>query len=452
MSESADELLELLDRLVAQARPGEGLEAYAVDETETTVTAHGGDVESLSSARTRGVGLRIVDAGRVGYAWTADLGERALAETLAAARDNATVGTPDEANVLAEPGPITPLADLYDPAFATTAPGDKVDLALRLEAAARAADPRVAGVDTARYGDGDATVAIASSAGARAAYRRCDAYVLVEVLAETDGATTSAYGLDLARVPASLDVEAAAAEAAERALRLLGGRKPPSGRVPIVMDPFASASLLGVVAGALSAEAVQKGRSLFAGRVGERVGSDAVTLIDDGRLDGAPASRPFDGEGTPSGRTTLIAGGVLQGWLHNVYTATKDGTRSTGNASRAGYASPPTVAPTNLFLAPGDSDQAALLARAGDGFYCQQVLGVHSGANPISGDFSVGAAGVMIRDGAFAEPVREATIAGTIPEILSGLIAVGSDLRFLPFGGGMGGVSLLIEGMTLAGA
>src|SRR5690606_24275651 len=130
----------------------------------------------------------------------------------------------------------------------------------------------------------------------------------------------------------------------------------------------------------------------------------------------------------------------------------KDGTRSTGNASRAGYASPPTVAPTNLFLAPGDSHQAALLARAGDGFYCQQVLGVHSGANPISGDFSVGAAGVMIRDGAFAEPVREATIAGTIPEILSGLVAVGSDLRFLPSGRGIGVASLLIDGMTVAGA
>src|SRR5690606_31470136 len=267
MSGSAEELLGLLDRLVAQARAGEGLEAYAVDETQTTVTAHGGEVESLSSARTRGVGVRIIDGGRVGYAWTADLSEAALAETLAAARENATVGTPDDANRLADPGAVVPLEGLYDPAFAATAPGDKVDLALRGGAAGRAADPPVAGIATARDGDGDATVAIAATAGIRAAYRRCDAYVLVEVLAEADGATTSAYGLDLARVPTALDVEAAAAEAAERALRLLGGRKPPSGRVPIVMDPFASASLLGVVAGALSAEAVQKGRSLFAGKV-----------------------------------------------------------------------------------------------------------------------------------------------------------------------------------------
>ncbi len=445
------ELLAVLDRVVERARGGEAVEAYGVDETETTVKAYGGEVESLSSARTRGAGVRVLDGSRVGYAYTADLGDEALAEALDDARANASVATPDEANVLPAPEPVEGLPGLYDDDFAAAAPQDKVDLALALEAAARQGK-RVKGVDSAQYADSVATVAVSSTTGLRGGYRRCDAFVLVEVLAEHDGQTTSAYGLDFARLPGGLDVEAAAEEARTRATRLLGGRKPASAKLPIVLDPFATASLLGVLAAALNAEAVQKGRSLFTGRLGERVGPDWLTLVDDGRLEHGPASAPWDGEGVPSGRTALVEAGVLTGWLHNTYSATRDGTRSTGNASRAGFKSPPGVSPTNLFFVPGDEPPEALLRRAGTGFYCQQVLGVHSGANPVTGDFSVGAAGLMVRDGAFAEPVREATIAGTLPDMLAGIAALGSDLRFLPFGGGMGGLTLLLEGMTLGGA
>lgn len=447
-----DDLQELLDRVVEGAQASEAVEAFGIDETETTVKAYDGEVESLSSARTRGVGIRLIAGGRVGYAYTADTSPLALAETLTEARVNASVASPDEANVLPVPGPVEPLErELWDPAFAEVSPAQKVELALRLEAAARPGGD-IKGVDSALYGDTDATVAIASTTGVRGAYRRCDAYVVVEVLAERDGFTTSAYGLQMGRLGTALDVDAAAGEAVERALRILGGRKPASAGLPVLLDPYATASFLGVLASALTAEAVQKGRSLFAERVGERIGPDHLSLLDDGRLSEGPATSPWDGEGVASGRTPLIADGVLQGWLHNVYTAAKDGVAPTGNASRSGFKAAPGISPTNLFFQPGTEDRDALLRRAGTGFYCQQVLGVHSGANAISGDFSVGAAGVMVRDGEFAEPVREATIAGTIPEMLANLVGVGSDLRFLPFGGGMGGMTLLVDGMTLAGA
>ena len=450
MSGQNDDLLGLLDAVVARATGSESVEAFGIDETDTSIKAYDGQVESLSSARTRGVGVRVIAGGGVGYAYTADTSEEALAETLEEARVNAAVATPDEANVLPQPATVEDIPELYSPAFADVTAEEKVELALQLEAAARRPD-RIRGVDSAMYGDSDATVAIASTTGVRGLFRRCDAYVGVEVLAEADGATTAAYGLDMARVASELDVEAAAAEAVERALRILGGRKPTSGALPVILDPYATASFLGVVAGALTADAVQKGRSLFAGKLGETVGPAHVSLIDDGRRTDGPAASPWDGEGTPSGRTSLIDGGVLTAWLHNAYTAAKDSTASTGNASRAGFKAPPGISPTNLFLQPGTLDRDALLAQAGTAFYCQQVLGVHSGANPISGEFSVGAAGVMVRDGVFAEPVREATIASTVPEMLRNIVAVGSDLRFLPFGGGMGGTTLLIEGMTLAG-
>lgn len=446
-----DDLLTLLDGIIERARAGEAVEAVGIDETETDVRAHGGAVESLSSARTRGVGIRVIADARVGYAYTADLSEAMLSATLDEARANASVATPDEANLLPQGGDLPEMPELYDPAFAEVATEDKVDLALRLEAAARTGQ-RIKGVDSARYGDSDRLAAIRSTTGLRGAYRRADAYVAVEALAEADGATTSAYGLDVARLPGDLDVEAAAAEAAQRAARLLGGRKPAGARIPILLDPFATASLLGVLAAGLVAEAVQKGRSLFADKVGERLGGAHLSLVDDGRLAEGLAAAPWDGEGVPTGRTRLIEDGVLARFLHNTHTAAKDGVASTGNASRAGFASPPGVSPTNLFFEPGPDDQEALLAQAGSAFYCQQILGVHSGANPVTGDVSVGAAGLMVRDGAFAEPVREASIAGTIPGMLDGLVAVGSDLRFLPVGGGMGGATVLVEGMTLSGA
>jgi len=449
---SADELLPLLDRIAAQAGPDEGIEAFEVDEVETVVRAHDGALESLSSARRRGIGIRVVTEQRVGYCYTVDLDERMLDTALAEARDNATVGTPDAGNVLAEPVASPPMDEtqLYDAAIEDTTPQEKVAAAIDLERAARDG-VEIRGTDSATYGDGVRTAAIVSSTGVRATYRRSDAYVMVEALAGRNGSTTSAYGLSMGRSLAGVDIAAAAEEAKLRATRLLGGRTPSSARLPIVFDPFVTASFLGVVAGGLTADAVQRGRSLFAGRVGERLAPEFVELVDDGRHPTGPASAPWDGEGTPTQRTVLLDGGVLQGFLYDVPTATRDRTASTGNASRGSYASPPALSPTNFYLAPGQTSPDDLIAGLDTAFYCQQVMGLHSGANPISGDFSVGAVGVMIRSGQFAEPVREATIAGTIPQMLERIAAVGDDLRFLPFGGAMGGVTLVIDGMTLAG-
>jgi PmbA protein len=449
---SADELLPLLDRIAAQAGPDEGVEAFGVDEIETVVKAHDGALESLSSARRRGIGIRVVTDQRVGYCYTVDLDEGVLDAALAEARENATVGTHDVGNVLADPAASAPMDEdqLYDATIESTTPQQKVAAAIALERTARDG-AEITGTDSAQYGDGVRTAAIVSSTGVRATYRRSDAYVMVEALAGRNGSTTSAYGLSMGRSVADLDIAAAAEEAKLRAARLLGGRTPTSARLPIVFDPFVTASFLGVVAGGLTADAVQRGRSLFAERVGDRLAPEFVELVDDGRHPAGPASAPWDGEGTPTQRTVLLEGGVLQGFLYDVPTATRDQTASTGNASRGSYASPPALSPTNFYLAPGETSPDDLIAGLDTAFYCQQVMGLHSGANPITGDFSVGAAGVMIRNGQFAEPVREATIAGTIPSMLERIAAVGNDLRFLPFGGAMGGVTLVVDGMTLAG-
>jgi PmbA protein len=231
---------------------------------------------------------------------------------------------------------------------------------------------------------------------------------------------------------------------------MLGATKPGTSKVPVVLDPFAASNFLGVLAGALNAENVLKGRSLFASMVGEQVGAEPFTLVDDGRNLAGPAASPFDGEGVPSGRTELFTAGTLNGFLHDTYTAARagDGQRSTGNARRGGYKSAPGVGTSNFYVESGPVSFDELLRRADGGVLIQDVSGVHSGANPISGEFSVGATGLRISAGALGEPLREMTIASTLPEMLRGVAAVGDDLRFFS---SVGTPSILIAEMTLAG-
>jgi PmbA protein len=232
---------------------------------------------------------------------------------------------------------------------------------------------------------------------------------------------------------------------------MLGAKKPATERLPVILDPWAASSFLGVLAGSLSAEEVQKGRSLLADRVGEDVGSTLLSLVDDGRLPDGPASSPFDDEGVPTTRTVLVERGVLRGFLHNTETARREGTASTGNARRSSYRGVPGVSPSNLVVEAGSASPEDLLARAGRAVYVQDVSGVHSGANPVSGEFSVGATGLRVENGRLGEPLREMTVASTLLDMLTAVTAVGSDLRFFPGGGAIGTPTLLVGEMTIAG-
>ena len=308
-------------------------------------------------------------------------------------------------------------------------------------------DPRVTKIDEAQVGDAVSRVAIASTTGVEAEYRRTDAWCLAVTLAVEGDETQTGFSYRIARGLDELDWEAVADEAVERGGRMLGAAKPATVRVPVVLDQFAAMSFLGVLAGALSADAVQKGRSLFANLVGEPVGSGLFTLVDDGTNVAGPGAAPFDDEGVPSGRTELFTKGVLNGFLHDAYTAHKGGTTSTGNGKR-GYRSPPSVGTSNFYLDSGETPRDELLLRAEGGVLIQDVSGVHSGANPISGEFSVGATGLRIAGGALGEPLREMTIASTLPEMLKSITGVGDDLRFFS---SVGTPSVLIGEMTLAG-
>jgi PmbA protein len=451
--ETTEDLVDLARLVVDHAESGEEVEAFAVRSTETQIEALNGQVDALSSAVTRGVGVRVVVDGRQGYASTAVVTKEGLNEALAEARSNAAVATPDEANGLPDEQPPADVGDLTRPGLAATPVEDKIRLALDVERIARETSPEVRGVDAAAYGDTLIEAALVSTRGLERTLARTDAWAYVFALASRDGETQTGLGVTIGRAPDELDVEAAGREGASRAVRLLGSKKPESRKVPVVLDPYAAAQFLGVLSGALSAEAVLKGRSLFADRLGDEVAASGLHLIDDGLRPDGPATAPWDGEGVPQQRTAIIDDGRLASYLHNTWTARRTGgdARSTGNASRGSFRSSPGVAPTNIYLEPGNLSASEVIARAGDGVYVQDVAGIHSGANPISGDFSVGVTGLAIRGGELAEPFREATAASTILEILRSIDEVGSDLRFYPFGGALGGSTVLVTEMSVAG-
>jgi PmbA protein len=441
------DLGDLCRAAVEAAEDGEAVEAYAEESRRTEASALRGEVEGLEFAESRGVGVRVVRDARLGYAWAADPDADQVREIVRRARENAALAGPDEHHVLPDPAPWTPIPELFRDASARIPPEQKTKLALDLEARAIARDPRVTKIDEAQVGDAVSRVAIASTTGIEAEYARTDAWCLVVTLAVDGDETQTGFSFRIARGLDELDWEDVADEAVERGVRMLGAAKPPTARVPVVLDPFAAISFLGVLAGALSADAVQKGRSLFANLVGERVGADLFTLVDDGTTIEGPGASPFDDEGVPSGRTELFTDGVLNGFLHDTYTAHKGGTASTGNGKR-GFRTPPAVGASNFYLDAGSSSRDELLRIAEGGVLIQDVSGVHSGANPISGEFSVGATGLRIAGGELGEPLREMTIASTLPDMLQAITGVGDDLRFFS---SVGTPSVLIGEMTLAG-
>ena len=441
------DLGDLCRAAVDASESGEAVEAYAEETRRTEASALRGEVEGLEFSESRGVGVRVIRESRLGYAWAADPDADEVRDIVRRARENSALAAVDEHNVLPGPASWTSIPEMFREASAAVPTEEKTRLALDLEARATSRDPRVTKIDEAQVGDAVSRVAIASTTGVEAEYGRTDAWCLAVTLAVEGDETQTGFSYRIARGLDELDWEALADEAVERGARMLGAAKPATVRVPVVLDQFAAMSFLGVLAGALSADAVQKGRSLFANLVGEQVGSELFTLVDDGTNVEGPGAAPFDDEGVPSGRTELFTKGVLNGFLHNAYTAHKGETTSTGNGKR-GYRSPPGVGTSNFYLDEGDTPRDELLSRAEGGVLIQDVSGVHSGANPISGEFSVGATGLRIAGGALGEPLREMTIASTLPEMLKAIAGVGDDLRFFS---SVGTPSVLIGEMTLAG-
>ncbi len=444
-----EDLCELADPLVADAAPGEAIEVALARGSSTTVKVHAGEVESFTSAGSGGAGVRVVRDGRVGFASCGSLETGVLAEALAEARDNGRFAQADEHNGIAEPDGVAVVDHgLWNDAVISIDAARRIELALSLERLVMDADDRVTAARTTTYGDGWSQSAVVSSAGIRVASEETDASVATQPLASDGSETQIGWGYDVARDPDELDLARVATEAVERATKLLGAERPPSARMTILLEPRMAVTLLGLVAGMLSGDAVAKGRSPFADRLGERIASPLVGLLDDPTRSESMGASHFDGEGLACRANPLVTAGVLEEFLHDSTSARRAGTSSTGSAVRS-VRGIPSPGAQRLVMTPGATNAADLLGGIEAGIAVESFSGLHSGVNPVSGDFSVGANGLMIRNGQWAEPVQEMTLASTLQRLLMDISAIGDDFEWLP--SGAGGASMRIDGVSVSG-
>ncbi len=451
---SEGDLVELAARLAERARAGEHLEIAAGRGLSTTVKAYDGEVESFTSAESFGVGIRVLierDGGlSQGFAHAGSFDPDVLEETLQEARDNATFAEPDPFAGLATPDGRVPVhQDLWRGELLGTSTEAKIDLALQLERATRSAHAAVKGVRSASYGDSAGEMALVSTAGIRAYGRSTSCWLSVSCMAGDENETHTGYGVAVGREPGSLDVSAVAEEAVTQAVRLIGARQVPSQRLALVLEPKLAATVLAIIGSMLCGDAVVKGRSPFADRLGQAIAAPLLSLADDPTDARSLGADAYDGEGLACRRNVLITDGVLSSFLHNSYTGRRAGTNSTASAVR-GSRSLPGVGPQALAVVPGATSYEQLLAGVDHGILVQSMAGLHSGVNTTSGDFSVGAEGLMIRHGALAEPVREVTIASTLPRLLLDLVGVASEITWLP--DGSGSAALVFGEVALSGS
>jgi len=443
---------ELAAHLLEKARACGATDADVVvaDGANFSVQVRLSAVDRLTKAREKRLGLRVFFGKRSASASTSDFSkdslDRLVSETCAlaaavAADEHSGLPAPDE---LA--GRDLPALDLYDPTELDTE--TQIALARRAEAAAMALDPRITNSEGADFNSSSGRVILGNTRGFLGEYRSSSFSVSVTPIAMgPDGQGMQRdFWYAVGRKYAGLESpESVGQEAARRTVRRLGARKIVTQRVPIVFDPETAASLLSNLCSAVSGSAVYKGASFLIGQLGKRLAPERVTVYDDGLLVGGLGSRPFDGEGLPTRKTTVVEKGILKNYLLDTYSARKLGLTSTGNAARS-VGDSPSVGPTNFYLLPGDRDPKEIIASVKQGLYVTELIGF--GINMATGDYSRGAAGLWIENGELAYPVEEITIAGNLKQMFADIEMVGNDLVFR---GRIASPTIKISNMTVAG-
>ena len=431
-------------------------EAVAREGDEFSVNVRMGEVETLKESGSRGLGLRVFLGTRSASTSTSDLTAGGVRQLVEGALALAKVTEEDEFSGLpetAEFGSLTDDLHLFDEDVYSLSGPERIEWARRAEAAALKADARITNSDGGSFDAATGRKVLANSRGFLGSYRTSYAGVSAAPLAvdvngtmQRDGWWSGARRLSDLESP-----EAIGKEAARRTLRRLGARRVATQRVPIVFAPEVARSLIGSIFEAASGDSIWRSASFLAGRLGVQIAAPALTIIDDNFMllptgMGGFGSSPFDGEGLPSRRTVVVENGILCNYLLNTYSARKLGMKSTHNASR-GLAGTPGIGCGNLYLEPGTQTPEQIIDDVPGGLYVTSLMGF--GVNTVTGDYSRGATGLWIENGALTHAVEEVTIAGNLADMLKNVTAIGNDLEFR---GSVASPTLRIDGMTIAGA
>lgn len=441
----------VLERL--RRRGAEAADVCYAESDSLEARVRGEEIDFVKQAHERTLGIRAFAPGPAGLrsaiTSTSDLDpetlERMVDETLALAQ--ATAADPDAGlpgGGYASEWPNLELSHAADRSVSVEA---RIEDARAAERAARAFDPRIVNSEGSSVGSEHSRFAYGNSDGFLAEYETTTHSLSSEPIAKDAGSMQRDWALAVGRrLDALVDPAEVGRLAAQRAVRRLGARKIATCHVPVIFEPRVARSLLGHLAACVNGGALYREASFLAGRLGDRVASEAVTVVDDGRVPGGLGSRPFDGEGAATRRNVIVADGALQTFLLDAYSARKLGLSSTGSAARSA-AGAPHPGTTNLWLEPGSQTPDAIRAATPRGLYVTELIGM--GFNPVTGDYSRGAAGLWIEGGEFAHAVEEVTIAGDLESMLRGIDAVGNDLEWL---GATAAPTLRIAEMTVAGS
>lgn len=423
-------------------------EAFLMDGRDLNIEVRNGQVQTLKQAGESGIGVRVVDRGRLGFAYSTDLTALGVENVVGAAANIGRYASPERHYQLPNPAENYASLDLYDPQINEAVLEAKIALALEMESYSRGLDKRIARIDQAGYQEAEYSILIMNNRGLRAFKKVNLCGINLSLVAEeVSGQSESGFSFMLERRYAELNPEHIAREAVQRAVRLLGGRPLASASMPCIFEPYVVSKFLSVLASMVDAEAVCKGRSLLAGRLGQLIFSPGINIIDDSLIPAGIGSTPFDSEGVPGQKTVLVSAGVLENYLYDYQTAWENQCASTGSARRSSFRSLPGVGVSNLVLEAGDTDPEAMIKGMGRGFYITDVMGMHT-INPVSGQFSVGAAGLEIENGQLGRAVRGMTIAGNLRDLFRDVYQVGTDIRYF---GSRGAPSISVEALSVAG-
>lgn len=425
-------------------------ELYFQGGGSVCVTVFGHAVDAFESTTQGGACFRCIVNGKMGYASTESCCEDEARAIVDRAMDNAAVLESEE-QVFLTPGGLS--YEEADPAsYELPTTHMLIQKALELQEKQYAAHPAVVDGTSVRTVVETSTVAISNSLGLNLSYKAQLAAALAEAVTEKDGEKATHHKILVGDLTA-MDLDAVAQETATGAYNKLDSDIAPTGSYPVVFDPEAVAGLLQVFSSAFSADAAQKGLSRLKDQEGKSIAADCVTLTDDPFCSQSPIPMPFDAEGSPTHKKSVIASGTLQTLLHNRKTANVAGCQTTGNAAKAGYDAPMAIRPFSMYLEAGDLSKEALLQKTGNGVYINQLEGLHAGANPVTGDFSLQSGGFLIEAGKLTKPVKSFTVAGNFFQLLKDITAL-SDTVVLPRATGataFGGPCVLVEGLSIAG-
>ncbi len=449
---------EFIDRLFARAKeragdaPDFACEACFGSSESFEVQVKNGEIYQYNVSEGGGLGFRALVNGKMGYASTQILDEDAVDMLVDGALENAALVESEDRQFLFAGSDSYPELKLYEPRLDEIGAAQKIDMAKRLEKLTLAQDARIAQVEDCALFSEKAESAIVNTLGLDVSTKGNLLGGYVSAVARDGEKVNTGFKQFFTMDPDDIDLEKVAKVAAKEALSGLEARQAPSGAYRTLLRSDVAGTLLSTFSGVFSADNAQRGLSRLKGREGEVVAAQCVTLMDDPHRPGSASSAPFDGEGVATVPKAVIEDGRLTTLLHNLKTAHKQGVTTTANAARPGYASPVGVAPTNFYFEPSDAPFDAMLEKLGDGLLITSLQGMHAGANPITGDFSLAAKGFTVKGGRIGEAVNQITVAGNFYELLTGIEAVGGDLEFhAPGASCFGSPSLLIKALSVAG-